>query len=285
MWKKYFLASKWVTLQEGSGGSGAPECTWAGQLVAFLWWRRARCQLQVKGHRVQISHPLGVSVYSPYESAPGWFAGCCFVCRERNPVAQNIALTVIWDYHFPPPTFSNSPLTAPQLRKQSPDGGVILDSCRSPSFCPHTQLHLAPHVSQAFSALLTCLSHPPSLLSWSLSTLSLCIPPGPAGLRSGLGFLIPRLPRFSSPSFLSFFLPVGISRALAAVASPALYSFSAAPVSPPATWFPPEAVLLDCIWRRLASCSEKTNTGLQVRHHIFAKKTPSSDNCAQGWLK
>lgn len=97
--------------------------------------------------------------------------------------------------------------------------------------------------------------------------------------------IIPRLPRFSSPSFLSFFLPVGISRALAAVASPALYSFSAAPVSPPATWFPPEAVLLDCIWRRLASCSEKTNTGLQVRHHIFAEKTPSSDNCAQGWLK
>lgn len=86
-----------------------------------------------------------------------------------------------------------------------------------------------------------------------------------------LGFLTLSLPRLSSPSFLSFFLLVGMSRTLAPLTSAALCSFLVAPFYPPAIWLPPEVVLLDCFWRRRAPCSEKTNAGLKisVRHPIW----------------
>lgn len=142
-------------------------------------------------------------------------------------------------------------------------------------------------VSQAFSSS-PLASYLPFLLPWGLSTLGLWIPPGPVGLRSGPGFLTPSLPTFSSPSFLSFFLPVGMSRALFPILSLALCSFSSVPVSPPATWLLPEAVLRGCIWRRLAPCSAKINTGLKdsLRHSIFLGKNPTQAIMhKEGWNK
>ena len=103
------------------------------------------------------------------------------------------------------------------------------------------------------------------------------------GSGPALGFLTLSLSRLSSPSFLSFSLLVGMSRALAPLTSAALCFFSVAPFYPPAICLSPEVVLLDCFWRRRAPCSEKTKAGLKVsvRLHLAGQggvETQSRDD-------
>lgn len=154
---------------------------------------RARSWFQVKGHRVQVSHPLGVSVYSPHYWSfcpltslfSSWmtFWEELYLLREDSSCVE-CCLNCILRVSFSSSKFRNVSLDCSPIKEQRPEKSCYPQTPLEPhSSFPHPQLHSVPYVIQAFSLLPTCLSHLPSLLSWDLSTHSLCIPPRSAWAR------------------------------------------------------------------------------------------------------